>query len=404
MAELTPTGYKLKTQNEWFADEQARYLEIDPKWNLDPSTPDGLKLASDAEIWGNLDETIQRAYNSKDPNKATGVDLNTICSLTGTIRSQGTPSNVELTLGGVVGTLVLAGKIVKSSVDGTSWSTDTNATIGAGGTVTVNATAVLNGATQADVGTINKISTTVGGWQTVTNLSVATSGTNVQNNSSLRLERAKSVSRPGSNQVDNMLGEIFSVDGVRRAVVLENDTDTDNFYGNGLPKNSVAPIVDGGTDADVALAIFRKKNPGCALFASGTSVTVADVYDRFVSNKKDITFSRPTYVDAIVAITVQSDGSLPNDTDDQIKQAVIDYAAGELVAAECGFNVVGFDIGEDVPVSRIGTPVNQVIGKYGNSYVTGLTVNTLSFGAILPIAINELSRWTLANITVTINV
>lgn len=403
MAEITPTGYKLKTQNEWFADEQARYLDIDPQWNLDASTPDGLKLSSDAEIWANLDEVGQRAYNSKDPNKAKGYDLDVVCSLTGTTRSQGTPSNVELTLGGVAGTLILAGKIVKSSVDGSQWSIDSNVTVGIGGTVTVNATCTTNGATQADIGTINKISTTVGGWQTVTNLSVATPGTNVQNDSSLRLERAKSVSRPGGNQVDNMLGEIFSVDGVRRVVVLENDTDTDNFYGNGLPKNSIAPIVDGGTDADVALAIFRKKNPGCKLFASGTSVTVDDVYDLFISNKKDITFSRPIYVDAIVTVTIQSDGSLPNDTDDQIKQAIVDYAAGELVAAECGFNVLGFDIGEDVPVSRIGTPVNQVIGRYGNSYLTGLTVNTLSFGDIVPIAINELSRWTTSNITVVIN-
>lgn len=404
MAELTTTGYVLKTQNEWFADEQARYLDIDPQWNLDPSTPDGLKLSSDAEIWANLDEVAQRAYNSKDPNKATGVDLNVISALTGTIRSQGTPSNVELTLGGVAGTLVLAGKIVKSSIDDSQWSTDTNATIGVGGTVTVNATALLNGATQADIGTINKISTTVGGWQTVTNLTVATPGTNVQNNSSLRLERAKSVSRPGNAQVDNMLGEVFSVEGVRRAVILENDTDTDNFYGNGLPKNSIAPIIDGGVDADVALAIFRKKNPGCKLFASGTPVTVVDVYDLYQSNKKDITFSRPVYIDAIVTVTIQSDGTLPNDADEQIKQAIVDYSAGELVAAECGFNVLGFDIGEDVPVSRIGTPVNQVIGKYGNSYLTGLTVNTLLFGDILPIAINELSRWTIANITVVINV
>ena len=403
MAELTSTGYVLKTQNEWFADEQARYLGIDPQWNLDASTPDGNKLSSDAEIWANLDELGQRAYNSKDPNKAVDVDLNVICALTGTTRSQGSPSNVALELGGVSGTLILAGKLVKSSVDNTQWSIDSNVTIGVGGTVTATATCTVNGATQADIGTIDKIVNTVGGWQTVTNTSVATTGTNIQNNSSLRLERAKSVSRPGNAQVDNLLGEIFSVEGVRRAIVLENDTGTDNFYGNGLPKNSIAPIVDGGTDADIAMAIFRKKNPGSMLFASGTPVTVPDVFVQYPSNKKYITFSRPSYVDAIVTVTVQSDGTLPNDTDDQIKQAIVDYSAGDLVAAECGFNVLGFDIGEDVPVSRIGTPVNQVIGKYGNSYVTGLTVNTLTFGDIVPIAVNELSRWAIANITVTIN-
>ena len=401
-AEITFNGYVIKNQNAWFAEERQLYLDIDPNWNLDPSPPDGLKLASDAETFANLDELGQRAYNSKDPNKAKGIDLDTICALTGPIRSQGTPSNVQLTLTGVAGTVIIAGKLVESTVDGSQWSIDTTVTIGVGGTVSVTATCTTNGATVASIGTITRIVDTVGGWQKVTNPTVATLGTNRQNDSSLRLERAKAVSRPGNAQVDNVLGEIFAVEGVRRAIVLENDTDTDNFYGNGLPKNSIAPIVDGGTNEDIALAIFRKKNPGCKLHASGTPVTVPDVFDLYESNKKDITFSRPTYVDMVLSITIQNDGTLPNDTDERVKQAIIDYSAGDLVAAECGFNVLGFDIGEEVPVSRMYTPINQVIGVFGNSYITALTVNTLTTGQV-PIAFNELSRWDVSNITVIIN-
>lgn len=400
MAEITFNGYVIKNQNTWFAEERQLYLDIDPNWNLDPSTPDGLKLASDAEIFANLDELGQRAYNSKDPNKAKDVDLNVICSLTGTIRSQGTPSNVELTITGVAGTVILAGKLVESVVDGSQWSIDSNVTIGVGGTVAATATCTTNGATVASIGTITRIVDTVGGWQKVTNPTVATLGTNRQNDSSLRLERSKAVSRPGNAQVDNMLGEIFAVEGVRRAIVLENDTGVTDA--NGLPEHSVAPIVDGGTNEDVAKAIFRKKNPGCKLHAAGTSVTVPDVFDIYPSNARDITFSRPNYVDMIVSVTIQNDGTLPNDTDERVKQAIIDYSSGELVAAECGFNVLGFDIGEEVPVSRMYTPINQVIGVFGNSYITALTVNTLTTGQV-PIAFNELSRWDLSNITVIIN-
>lgn len=400
MAEITFNGYVIKNQNTWFAEERQLYLDIDPNWNLDPSTPDGLKLASDAEIFANLDELGQRAYNSKDPNKAKDVDLNVICSLTGTIRSQGTPSNVELTLTGVAGTVILAGKLVESVVDGSQWSIDSNVTIGVGGTVAATATCTTNGATVASIGTITRIVDTVGGWQKVTNPTVATLGTNRQNDSSLRLERAKAVSRPGNAQVDNMLGEIFAVEGVRRAIVLENDTGVTDA--NGLPEHSVAPIVDGGTNEDIAKAIFRKKNPGCKLHAAGTSVTVPDVFDIYPSNSRDITFSRPNYVDMIVSVTIQNDGTLPNDTDERVKQAIIDYSSGELVAAECGFNVLGFDIGEEVPVSRMYTPINQIIGVFGNSYITALTVNTLASGQV-PIAFNELSRWDVSNITVIIN-
>ncbi len=399
MAELTVNGYVIKNQNEWFADEQALYLAIDPKWNLDPSTPDGLKLASDAEIFANLDELGQQAYNSKDPNKAKGVDLNTVSFITGTIRKQGTPSNVELTLGGVAGTVIIAGKIVESTVDGSQWATDTDATIGGGGTVVVQATAIVNGATQASVGTITRIVSTIGGWQTVSNLSVATSGTGIETDAQLRSRRTLEVGQPGNNQVDNMLAEIFPVDGVRRVVIPENDTDVTD--GDGLPEHSIAPIVDGGIDADVALAIFRTKNPGVTLHAAGTSVVVPDVFDLFPSNTKTITFSRPTFIDMIVAVTVTNDGSLPNDADDQIKQAIIDYSLGTLVEPECGFNVLGFDIGEDVPNSSMFTPVNQVIGQFGRSFITGLTLQGVTTN--IPIAFNELSRWTLANITVVIN-
>lgn len=398
MAEITDEGYILKNQNEWFADEESLYLAIDANWNLDPSTPDGLKLASDAEIFANLDELGQQAYNSKDPTKAKGVDLNIVSSITGTVRKEGTKSNVELTLGGVPGTIINAGEIIESIVDSSQWSTDTSVTIDPGGTIVVQATALIEGATQASIGTLTRIVATVGGWQTVTNLTVATPGTNVETDAQLRLRRSLEVSQPGNNQIDNMIAEIFPIDGVRRVVIPENFTNDTDI--NGLPPHSEAPIVDGGVDADVALAIFRTKNPGCALHPAGTPVIVPGVFDKFPSNTKTITFSRPIFIDMIVTVNITSDGTLPEDVDTQIKQAIIDYTAGELISVDCGFNVLGFDIGEDVPVSRIYTPVNQVIGQFGNSFITGLTLQ----GNILNvnIAFNELSRWTLDNITVAI--
>ncbi len=403
MGTLNENGYTIKNQNQWFADEQALYVAIDPNWNLDPSTPDGLKIASDAEIFANLDEIGQQAYNSKDPNKAKGVDLNIVSFITGTIRSQGTAGNVELTLSGVPGTVVIAGNIVESIVDGSQWSTDAAVTIGVGGTITVDATALVTGATQASIGTITRIVSTVGGWQSVTNLTVAQAGEARENDAQLRQRRTLSVGKPGNNQIDSLLGELLdnvTTPNVRRAVVYENFTGA--VDANGLPAHSEAPIVDGGTDADVALSIFRKKNPGCALYAAGTSVVVPDVYDKYISNSKDITFSRPIAVPMVIAVTVTNDGTLPNNADQLIKDAIISYAGGTLTDPECGFNTLGFDIGEEVSISRLYTPINSVIGSYGNSYVTGLVVNALTAGQV-PIAFNELSEWTDANITVVIN-
>ncbi len=397
MAEVTDEGFVLKTQNEYFTEEQSLYRDIDPDFNLDPSTPDGLKIAHDAEVFSNLDEAAQDAYNSKDPNKSRGVELDIVSSITGTFRKSGTFSNVELTLTGVASTPVLKGSRVESSVDGTQWATDASVNIGGGGTVTVTATALIAGDTQADPNTINKIIDSVGGWQAVDNLTVATPGTNEESDPTLRLRRYNSVARPGDNQVDSMRAEVDAVEGVRRAIIYENDTGSPDA--NGLPGHSLAVIADGGTDEDVALAIFLKKNPGVALHSVGVPVSEVVTSPKYTQQTKTIDFGRPTQIDITVVVDITDDGTLPATAAQDVEDAILNYTQGELLPTEIGFNLTGFAIGEDVFQSRLFTPVNNVIGAYGNSYVTLLTVNA---GSSVAIGFDELSRWTSANITVNI--
>ena len=403
MASLTSTGYVLQTQNEWFAQERQFYLDIDPLWNLDPSTPDGLKMAHDSEIFYALDETLQQAYNSKDPNKAKGNDLDIVCSLTGTIRSGGSRSSVQLTITATPGTPIQAGNRFESVITGSRWTTDQAVTADSLGSATVNATCTVVGPTQADAGTITRIVDVVSGLAGATNAFPATPGTDGQRDEQLRVTRATAVGRPGNNQIDSMIGELFGVDGVRRVKVYENDTNIsavspDNPYG--LPRHSIAPIIDGGTDDDVAMAIYLKKNPGTSLYQAGTPFEVEVTSPKYPTNKKVVRASRPIYVDMIVLVNVKNDGTLPPNADQLIKEAVMEYAAGDLIPADVGFKISGFDIGEPVPFSTMFTPINQVIGSYGNSYVTLLQINGAQ--ANVAIAYNQMSRWTESNITVVI--
>lgn len=398
MAEITETGYKLKTQNQWFDEERGLYVSIDPNWNLDPSTPDGLKLAHDAEIFSALDETLQQAYNSKDPMKAVGVDLAVIGELTGAYASKGSRSSVSLVLGGVAGTLIAANSVFESRTTGSRWVVEQAFTLDGAGAATVEAFSSEIGAIQADPNTINNIVTTVGGLITVNNPSAATLGTDQESDASFRIKRNQSVGRPGNNQIDSLYGELFAVPEVRRVKVYENDTNTTDA--DGLPPHSTASIVDGGTDDNVALAIYLKKNPGHFLYQAGTPVEVLVTSPRYPTNRKLIKFSRPIYVDMTVAVTIVNDGNLPDDIVDLIKTAYVDFGAGNLIDPSVGFKSLGFDIGEDVPYFTMFTPANKVIGLYGNSFIQSLTLNGGT--ANVDIEFNELSRWTDSNITVTI--
>lgn len=404
MASITDTGYSLQSQNDWFSAEQQLYLNISADWNLDPSTPDGLKMAHDAEVFSALDETLQQAYNSKDPNKATGIDLDVLCALTGISRSSGTASTVQVTMSGVAGSII-PGSTRFDDTNGNRWSLDKTWTLNTNGTATGDATCTVTGAVEASPGTINILVDSISGLTGVTNLSAATPGTNQETDSSLRARRNLTVGKPGNNQLDSMIGGVFGVDGVRRVKIYENDTGSsdvsdDNPYG--LPAHSISPIVDGGTDDNVAMAIYLKKTPGCKLNQAATGVSVLVTSPTYATNTKTILFSRPKYVDMVVVIEVKNDGTLPSQgvLQDEIRTAFTEFTSGDLIPTEYGFKQNGFGIGENVPYSTVQTPVNSVLGKYGNSYINAMTLNGGTSN--IEIAFNELSRWTTNNITVSI--
>lgn len=97
---------------------------------------------------------------------------------------------------------------------------------------------------------------------------------------------------------------------------------------------------------------------------------------------------------------MKNDGSLPSTVADEIKDAIVQFGAGTLIDPACGFVADGFDIGESVPYFTVSTPVNKVLGSYGNSYIQTLTVNGGTANVAVPF--NKISRWTSGNITVTI--
>lgn len=404
MGQITNTGYVLTAQNQWFDRERQMYLDIDPNWNLDESTPDGVKLQNDSEIFGNLDELAKQSYDSKDPSKVRGLDADILCAITGTIREDGTPGVVTLTLTGVAGTVVHANSLVENSTNGSRWQTNEAVTIsGAPAMATVTATCTTNGPIQSAIGQIDTIVSTIGGWQGVTNPSVPTLGTDRQSDTSLLLERERTIGRTGQNQVDSTLGAIFAVADVRHARIYENDDDQTDV--NGLRPHATAVIIDGGDNTALASAIYSKRSSGGPQdqpVSAPNRVTVTVQSPRYPSQTQDIKFSRPDAVDVNVAVTIDDDGSLPANASELITTAIIDYAQGNLeLPGDPGFNRLGFTIAEDVPHSRIYTPINYIIGQYGASSVTALTLNGSATTAV-DIPFNSISRWAESNITVTI--
>lgn len=405
IAELTSDGLVTQTENEIYERIIAKMQDIDPNFNLDTSSPDMMMAAFRAELYREMNEALEQAYISKDRRSAKGTQLDILGALIGDTREDGTGVVYNVTLTGTEGTEIPNGSVITKS--DYTFLTDEAVTIGSAGTIATTATCTTTGAITVNTGTAN-IGYTIAGWTAVTLDSVSVEGTDQQSNALYRAEQNKAVAKPGNNQVDNMLAQIYSVDDVLRAIIYENDTDSSDYDEDenpySLPKNSITIIVQGGDDVEVAEAIFIKKNPGVKMNVVGDSTVSETVTsENYSSNSQVIKYSRPTLVDMIIAITLEDpDENLPSDIEDLIQDAILSYVDGALIDEDDGFDGTGFDIGEDVPVSRLNTPINQVVGQYKGAYIDALEVNSQTSGKV-SIDYYELANFTSDNITVAVN-
>ncbi|WP_060476731.1 baseplate J/gp47 family protein [Pseudomonas monteilii] len=417
MAKITDQGITGSSLNDYLADLKNRTLAIDPDWNLDPDAPDGQKLGIDAEMLANLDEGIVAAYRAKDPDSATGEALRNIGKISGVAIRDATYSVAPVTITGTAGLVLPANSQIRSRIDNTLWLTTAAIVVGVSQTAGGFATCVTPGRVLAAAGELTVIGTPYPGWASVTNAAAAP-GEDAESDVDFRARRNKSVSLPGSNMKDNMQAAVANVAGVTDVRILENSSD-DPVDPDGIPYTAIALIVNGGSDQDIGLAMYSKYNPGTPMYPRystktdtwvdppGASGVKVNIVSPSTGNTETMTFQRAVALPIYVNVVVQRKGSLPSDIEQRIKDAIVEDSTRKLFADDevTGFNQGGYDIGEIVPVGRLYTPVNKVLGQYGDSYITTLTIGrSAGSQGVTPIqpGIAELATFDPDNITVSV--
>ena len=396
MLQFSDKGYIAKTQNEFYEEGYKAYKGIDPEFRLEPSTPDGLKLAIDSELHANLDEGIQNCYDSRDPNKAVGYDLDVLCLLAGVERKQGTESTVIIKVSGEADTIILQGELFDSGEDTPQFKTIEQKTIPNEGTVSIQAVCTEKGAIEASANTITRSPNVILGVSAITNPSAAIVGNNPESDEELRARRTKVVSKIGTAQMDSITSLIYDIDEVLSVKAFENQDRTTNA--RGMQGNSIAYIVNGGDSEKIAKAIFIKRSVGVQTLHIGDGEKVTEnVFDLYPENARDINFSRPEMVDMVVSLTVKRDSNLPDDSISKIKNYIILYATGKEINGRI-YKEDGYKIGEVVAVSQINVPIGLALAEYGSSYIESLTINSKQAGQVVSIGEYQQSLFTAENI------
>jgi len=264
------TGITLPTYNNVLLGYQQSYQAIyGSDVSIEADDLDGQWLAVQAQAYFDLCQMIGVIYNSWGIITTTGAMLDNICALSDTTRQAATFSTAVVTITGTAFSPINNGSIGDNQNLGTVWDLPASITIPASGNIQVTATCTTAGAVTATPNSLSNILTPTAGWQTVTNAEAAIPGAAQETDAQLVQQQQLSVSTGSLTAMEAIAAAVGNVSGVTSVSYFNNDTD---LTSNGVPPNSFAVIVGGGTVATVTAAIAATKPPGIPSFGNVSNV------------------------------------------------------------------------------------------------------------------------------------
>lgn len=286
---------------------------------IENDSQDGQWLGVLAAMADDSNQMAVATYNQFSPQTAVGVGLSQVVKVNGLRRLVPTNSTVPVLLIGVAGTIITGA--LASDIHNNQWAID-DTVIPVSGQIVVNATAVKDGAITLPAFSALTIITPIPGWQSITANATATSGSPVENDSSLRQRQSISTAKPAQTPLAAIVAAVANLTGVTRVRSYENDTGTDGF----IPAHSIAIVVNGGDPIEVAQTIADKKAPGVSTYGGVTET----VYDSMgVPNV--INFSEEIDVGVFIIVNVKARTGYQSIVSDAIKQSVAHYISNAQI-------------------------------------------------------------------------
>ena len=331
------TGLHIPTYNDILEDMIAAMKQIyGDDIYLDNSSPDYQLLSIFALKQSDTLQAMAYAYNARSPETAIGASLDSVVKLNGIKRKVASQSTCQVKITGTPFTQIVDGAVRDRA--GLTWDLPSSVVIDSSGMTYTVATCRTAGAVSALAGDIAQIETPTYGWGSVTNEVAAVLGNAQETDAQLRERQAISTANPSQTMLDGTKGAIAALKNVSRYAVYENDTNVssvtdDNPYG--LPAHSVTCVVEGGTDEDVAEAIFLHKGIGC--------YTNGDVEVQYTDQNDYINcvrFYRPVYKDIFVKVVIKKYTGYISTMTVKVREAVYNYLAALTIGSDVSASVL----------------------------------------------------------------
>ena len=293
-----------------------------PELNTEPETPAGQLIDSQTAAIVDKDNEVLFLGNQFNPLTASGIWQDALGKIYFLTRKTAQASEAVCQCNGLAGTVITQGARIKSSADGSEWACMEAVTISAGGTAQARFQAQTPGPLVALANTLTEIVTVTPGWDSVTNPAAAVVGRDSESQLEFEKRRYNSVAANARGSVAALYGAIANLPDVLDVAILENiGNDPIVSWGVTIPGHSVWIAVTGGTDSEIAEAIYRKKDAGCGT-AGNTQIGYQDAE---LPGMPIYTYriERPAPLAFAVRVTLRLTPTTPQDIKQKIKDAVL---------------------------------------------------------------------------------
>lgn len=300
-----------------------------PPLNTDAETPAGQLIDGETALISQKDSDILFLARMFDPASAQGMWQDALARVYFINRQREAPTYVTLECTGLFGTTIPYGAIVQDDIGNTFINT-APATIGQDGTVNIIVRCSEWGPVQVGAGTVNKIITTVPGWDTVYNPAAGITGRNEETRAEFENRRYESVAKNSHGAAASVFGTVANVDNVLACRVLENPSHTwKNEYSVDIAPHSLYISVYGGEDKDIAKAIYKKIDGGCG--TNGNTIVTYQPSEEDNDQPGAIYtyyIERPTVTAAGLTVKMRRTTSTPSNIAELIKDAILNNWEG----------------------------------------------------------------------------
>lgn len=331
---------------------------------LDTGTPQGQMIANDVMNLNYAQEQIVEAVNSMNPMTAEGSALDASALIWGYTRKTGTATAVSVTLNGISGTVVPAGTIFSDGEN--EYSLLDNVSILVTGYNTGMAQCTKEGAILCKKDTLKTIVTPVEGLSGANNATDGIMGYEMESDNAFRKRiTANWLNKRGVSILGAIIDNVAQLEGVLSVVGRENYTnETIAIDGVTLVGHSIYLCVLGGSGSEIARILTEQKTLGAAT----NGETTVTYNDPIVGVEYSYKIDRPTEVDIYAKVQYSKNEYSPDDLEDQVKQALVNYSRENIVGISEPFTSANLDNAYiNFPFADIlGVQVSFTDGNYSN--------------------------------------